>query len=115
MRGYPFLRRLSSVLGAGTIFLFFVSMALAALYLLGNFQSFLDSSQTFLLETLRWSLCLEILCGIWLLPALVFRLATERTRFLARFFLRLFLLLSSLAVCAFLLVATRFFQAWFHP
>jgi hypothetical protein len=115
MRSYPFLRRLSSVLGAGTIFLFFASLALAALYLLGNFQSFLDSTQTFLLESLRWSLSFEILCGLWLLPALFFRLATERSRFVARFFLRLFLLLASLAVCSVLLASTRFFQAWFRP
>lgn len=115
MKGYPFLRRLSSVLGAGTIFLFFVSVALAVLYLLGNFQSFLDASQTFLLEALRRSLLLEILCGLWLIPALIFRLVQERTRFLGRFVVRLLLLLCSLAVCFLLLVATRFFQSWFQP
>jgi hypothetical protein len=108
MKGYPFLRRLSSFAGRAVTYFFILSALLFFTYMLGNYQDFLDSTQLFLLSLLRVSLGLEIVCGVWLAGLLVSRNVRERRPLVVRWILLVF----SMICCAVLLVALRFVQQW---
>jgi hypothetical protein len=108
MKGYPFLRKLSSFAGRAVTFFFIVSALLFFTYALGNAQDFLDSTQVFLLSVLRISLGLEIICGVWLVGLLVYRNASERRPLLVRWVL----LVLSMICCTAILFALRFVQQW---
>jgi hypothetical protein len=87
-------------------FCFVLSQLVLALYLLGNFQEFLDATQILLLSLLRPTL----LAGI--LSALVFAavcLAAGRLRAG-----RLILCFLSAVYCTALLLVTGFLSAWFQ-
>jgi hypothetical protein len=107
MRSHRFLTHAASFTGRAVVFFFIVSALACFLYVLGNYQDFLDSTQALLLSTLRISLGLEIVSGVWLAGFLVCRAALRRP-----FILRAILLLLSLAACAALLVSLRFAQQW---
>ncbi len=64
------LHTLSRVLGRATVFFFLLSLLLLGLYLLGNFQEFLDSTQVFLLEMLKVTLTAEIFLGLCVMVVL---------------------------------------------
>ncbi len=89
-------------------FFFVLSILLCFFYVLGNYQDFLDSTQLFLLRSLRVSLELELFCGAWLAVFLVWRAVQEHRAFLVRWVL---LVLSAIC-CVVLLVALRFVQQW---
>jgi hypothetical protein len=108
MKGYPFLRRLSSFTGRAVTYFFILSALLFFTYMLGNYQDFLDSTQVLILSALRVSLGLEIVCGLWLVGLLVYRNVRERRLFAVRWIL----LVLSVLCCSVLLVALRFVQQW---
>lgn len=62
-----------------TIFLFFFSMLVMSLFLLGNFQSFLDTTQTMLLAIFEGSSLLYVVAALyWVVVRIV--LAVRRRR-----------------------------------
>jgi len=107
-RGRPFLvRALYWFTGRGSVFFFILSLLVLALYLLGNFQQFLDSTQLFLLSLLRLSLIAELLlCPIYFV--MVFLMGRQR-----RFAGRLVLCVLSAAFSAAMLLAAGFLSVWF--
>ena len=90
------------------MFFFIFSLLLFLLYLLGNFQDFLDSTQIFLIQLLKVSLLAEIFVGLLYL-LMVFLLRRQR-RFLGK------VILCSLSVVTsfVLLLAFSFLTAWFQ-
>jgi hypothetical protein len=108
MRAYSFPRRLSSFAGRAVAFFFVLSLLLMYVYLLGNYQDFLDSSQTYLLDLLRVSLVLELACALALAVLLAWRVASDHRPFVGRWLLLLGALVCSLG----LLAGLRFVQQW---
>ena len=92
----------------GVVFFFVLSLLLFALYLLGNFQEFLDSTQVFLLDFLRLSLLGEVFLGV-LYIFLVFFLRRQR-----RYFGKLVLCFLAVVFCWVLLLGISFLSAWFQ-
>lgn len=92
----------------GVVFFFIFSLILFLLYLLGNFQDFLDSTQIFLITLLKISLLTEVFVG-FLYLLLLFLLRRQR-RYLGK------LILCSLSIVSsfFLLLAFSFLSAWFQ-
>ena len=90
------------------VFFFIFSLLLFLLYLLGNFQDFLDSSQIFLIHLLKVSLLAEVFTGLLYLT-MVFLLRRQR-RLLGK------VILCSLSVASsfVLLLAFSFLTAWFQ-
>ena len=106
-RGRVFLLSSLYWLVARTVVFFFIfSLLLFLLYLLGNFQEFLDSTQIFLIQLLKISLLAEVFAGLLYL-VMVFMLRRQR-RFLGK------VILCSLSVLAsfMLLLAFSFLTAW---
>jgi hypothetical protein len=94
--------------GRGAVFFFILSLLVFALYLLGNFQEFLDSSQLLLLAILRISLLSEMLSSLDYF-VMVFLLGRQR-----RYPARLVLCVLSFGFSASLLAAVGFLSAWFQ-
>jgi hypothetical protein len=92
--------------GRVAVFSFVLSQVALALYLLGNFQEFLDSTQVLLLVLLR----LALIAGI--LSALTFAVVSFVVR-RARAG-RLILCFFSIVYSAALLLVTGFLSAWFQ-
>ena len=90
------------------VFFFIFSLLLFLLYLLGNFQEFLDSSQIFLIHLLKASLLAEVFTGLLYLT-LVFLLRRQR-RLLGKVILCSLSVVSSFV----LLLAFSFLTAWFQ-
>jgi hypothetical protein len=90
------------------VFFFIFSLLLFLLYLLGNFQDFLDSTQIFLIQLLKVSLLAEVFVGLLYL-LMVFLMRRQR-RFLGK------VILCSLSVVTsfVLLLAFSFLTAWFQ-
>lgn len=110
MKGYPFLHHVSSFTGRAVVFFFIVALISLFFYVLGNYQDFLDSTQLFLLASLRISLSLQLVTSVWLAGFLVYRTVREHRPFIARWVL----LGLSFCASAVLLVALRFMQQWLH-
>ena len=111
VRVYPFLRWVSSFSGRLLAFAFLLSLLLAFLWLAGNAQGFLDTTQGTILAALRLVLLAAVGAGAWTLGTLVARCVTERRVLFAR----LFLSLVALAAGAVLLAMLGFLQAWLRP
>lgn len=92
----------------GVVFFFISSLLLFLLYLLGNFQEFLDSTQIFLIQLLKVGLLTEVFLGL-LYVVLVFLLRRQR-RFLGKLILCTLSIVSSFI----LLLAFSFLSAWFQ-
>lgn len=88
------------------MFFFIFSLLLFLLYLLGNFQEFLDSTQIFLIQLLKISLLAEVFVGLLYL-VMVFLLRRQR-RFLGKVILCSLSVLTSFV----LLLAFSFLTAW---
>ena len=88
------------------MFFFIFSLLLFLLYLLGNFQEFLDSTQIFLIQLLKISLLAEVFAGLLYL-VMVFLLRRQR-RFLGKVILCSLSVLTSFV----LLLAFSFLTAW---
>ncbi|HET6452324.1 MAG TPA: hypothetical protein VFI08_13480 [Spirochaetia bacterium] len=110
MKGYSFLFHLSSFAGRAVVFFFLTSVLSLFLYVLGNYQDFLDSTQFLLLGALRVTLSLQLISSVWLAGFLVYRSAREHRAFIARWVL----LALSFCVSAVLLAALRMVQQWLH-
>ena len=108
MKGYPFLRQVSSFVGRAVVFLFCVSAMLFFFYAVGNTQEFLDSTQLLLLGLLRVTLWLEIAAGLWYAGFLVYRNVKERRPLVVRWLL----LLASLVVSCAFLATLQFVRQW---
>ncbi len=107
---HSILELLARLAGKGVAFFFILSLLLLCMYLLGNFQDFLDSSQLFLLRGLEVALLLEVAFSALYLAALLAQaLSAGRFRFLR-------VSLSSLALLfGFgLLLGLKFLAAWFQ-
>jgi hypothetical protein len=111
VRVYPFLRWVSSFSGRLLAFTFLLSLLLAFLWVAGNAQGFLDTTQGTILAALRLVLLVAIASGAWTLGTLVARCVTERRVLIAR----LLLALVALAAGAVLLASLGFLQAWLRP
>jgi len=92
----------------GVVFFFIFSLLLFLLYLLGNFQEFLDSTQIFLIKLLKISLLTEVFLGV-LYIVLVFVLRRQR-----RYYLKLIFCSLSVVISYLLLLAFSFLSAWFQ-
>ena len=79
------------------VFFFIFSLLLFLLYLLGNFQEFLDSTQIFLIKLLKISLLTEVFLGV-LYILLVFVLRRQRRHYLKLIFCSLSVVISYLLV-----------------
>ncbi|MCX7030531.1 MAG: hypothetical protein NTU62_10485 [Spirochaetes bacterium] len=111
MRVYPFLRRVSSFAGRLLALSFLLSLLLTFLWLAGNAQGFLDTTQAAILACLRWTLLVELAAGAWTAGILVARSVLERRLFPARFVLAA----ASLVAGACLLASLGFLQSWLRP
>ena len=101
-----FLESLYWLAGRTAVFCFLLSQLALALYLLGNFQEFLDSTQVLLLTLLRLALLAGILSS---LTYAVVSFAARRPRAG-----RLILCFLSIVYNAALLLVTGFLSAWFQ-
>ena len=90
------------------VFFFIFALLLFLLYLLGNFQEFLDSTQIFLIQLLKVSLLAEVFFGLLYL-LLVFMMRRQR-----RLLGKLILCFLSIVGCFVLLLAFSFLSAWFQ-
>jgi hypothetical protein len=108
MRRVFFFDSLFWLIGRAVVFFFVLAALLFALYLLGNFQEFLDSTQALLLRLLRPALLAEVLLALLYVVLLLVR---ARRRLLVG---RLVLSFLSAVLCAGLLLATGFLSAWFQ-
>lgn len=90
------------------MFFFIFSLLLFLLYLLGNFQEFLDSTQIFLIQLLKVSLLAEVFVGLLYL-LMVFLLRRQR-----RFIGKVILCSLSVVTSFLLLLAFSFLTAWFQ-
>jgi len=90
------------------VFFFIFSLLLFLLYLLGNFQEFLDSTQIFLIQLLKVSLLAEVFVGLLYL-LMVFLLRRQR-----RFIGKVILCSLSVVTSFMLLLAFSFLTAWFQ-
>jgi hypothetical protein len=108
MRRVFFFDSLFWLIGRAVVFFFVLAALLFALYLLGNFQEFLDSTQALLLRLLRPALLAEVLLALLYIVLLLVR---ARRRLLVG---RLVLSFLSAVLCAGLLLATGFLSAWFQ-
>ena len=96
------------LVGRAVVFFFVLSVAVFLLYLLGNFQEFLDSTQVLLLTLLRPALLMEVLLALLYLVLVLCR-ARQGLRVG-----RLILSFLSAVFCTGLLLATGFLTAWFQ-
>jgi drug/metabolite transporter (DMT)-like permease len=108
VRVYPFLRWVSSFAGRLLAFAFLLSLLLAFLWLAGNAQGFLDTTQAAILAALRWTLLVVVAAATWTVGLLVARSWIERRLFPVRFVLAA----ASLAAGVALLASLGFLQAW---
>lgn len=92
----------------GVVFFFLFSLLLFLLYLLGNFQEFLDSTQVLLIQLLKASLLAEVFIG------LVYILSVFFLRRARRQYVKLILCSFSVVFCCLLLLAFSFLSAWFQ-
>jgi hypothetical protein len=92
-------------------FSFLLSMLMTFLWLAGNAQGFLDTTQAAVLACLRWTLLVELAAGAWTAGILVARSVSEHRWFPVR----LVLTVVSLATGAVLLASLSFLQAWLRP
>jgi hypothetical protein len=108
MKEYPILSRLSSYTGRAVVFFFATSSLLFFIFLVGNYQDFLDATQSMLLSALSGSLALELVCGIALAAFLGRRALIERRPFIVRWIL----LGCSLVISGGLLLGLHWLRSW---
>jgi phage-related holin len=101
-----FLETLYWLAGRTAVFCFVLSLLALALYLLGNFQDFLDATQVLLLTLLRLAALGEILSALTY-AAVSFAVGRPRVS-------RLIFCFVSVACSAALLLVTGFLSAWFQ-
>ncbi len=111
MKVYPFLRHVSSFAGRLLVFAFLLALLLVFLWLAGNAQGFLDTTQAALLAGLRWALLVELAAGAWTIGIIIARTVLEHRLFPVRFLLAA----ASLVAGACLLASLGFLQAWLRP
>jgi hypothetical protein len=101
----------SSFSGRLLAFAFLLSLLLAFLWVAGNAQGFLDTTQGTILAVLRLTLLVAVAAGAWTLGTLLVRCIAERRLFAARIILSLF----SVAAAGALLATLGLLQAWLRP
>jgi len=102
------LRGLYTLISKATVFFFVFAAIVLALYFLGNFQEFLDTTQIFLLSLLEVCLLAEVGTGAFHI-VLLFLVQETRHRLL-----RLVLSFAGVIISYVLLLAFKFLSAWFQ-
>ncbi len=92
------------------VFLFQFSVLLLVLYAVGNFQEFLDQSQTYLVRGLTVSTALGVVLSLYMIVYQLFAVFVVKGEAKVRVLLFMMLLFFNAAV----LTALQFFSAWFH-
>lgn len=92
------------------VFLFQFSVLLLVLYAVGNFQEFLDQSQTYLVRGLTVSTALGVVLSLYMTVYQLFAGFVVKGEAKVRVLLFMMLFLFNAAV----LTALQFFSAWFH-
>ena len=90
------------------LFSFIMSSVLLILYILGNYQKFLDTTQTLLLKILTVAVLFEVLISVYYLGFLIYY-AVQRIR---QHTIRILFGSFSLVFCAVILIVTKFITAW---
>ena len=101
---------LFSLLGRLTIFFVLFSIQLLFLYIIGNYQEFLDSSQFFLLKILEIVSLLGGISGTYYIFFLFFVGVIEKKIMILRFILTII----SIILCTFLFSGIKFLSSWFQ-
>ncbi|MBN1697813.1 MAG: hypothetical protein JW881_09890 [Spirochaetales bacterium] len=96
------------VLGKLTLFLVLFSLLLLFLYIVGNFQEFLDATQIFLLKTLEITLLASAIIATYYIVFLFLIAFLEKKIYL----LRLVLAIIAIIICLFLFIALKFLTSW---
>lgn len=102
------LRGLYSLISRATVFFLVLALIILALYFLGNFQEFLDTTQIFLLHLLELCLLVEVVSGLFHI-LLLFLVPETRHRLL-----RLVLSFTAVMISYALLLLFKFLSAWFQ-
>jgi len=103
------IQRLHSLIGRFALFTFCVSLLLFELYLLGNYQKFLDSTQILILELCNIFVIINILVSNYYLILIIITAIRNNRFYIIRFILCFISLLFSLL----LLFGLKFLKAWF--
>lgn len=90
---------------------FFLSLILLILFLLGNNQDFLDSTQEMLLSIMEWSFSLLILCTFFYALFLLF-FGIIRKKFLIIIYMAFPLVIAVISTA--LVVLVKFIILWIH-
>jgi hypothetical protein len=102
------LKGLYSLISRAAVFFFVLALIVLSLYLLGNFQEFLDTTQIFLLNLLELCLLMEVWVGaVHILLLFVVHETKHRL-------LRLVLGFTAVVLSYALLLAFKFLSAWFQ-
>ncbi len=99
---------LPSVVGRTCVFLFLFTLLCISLFLLGNFQDFLDSTQVFLLHLFEISSVAFVMASLYYIGVLI--VLASRGRRLQT--LRLVLAAAGVVAFSALYALVRFFLAW---
>lgn len=91
---------LASVTGKLSVFLFLSSLLLFGMYLLGNFQEFLDSTQTMLLTAVRLVSFLSGISSLYYAVSLVISMVYRKKTYFLRIVLSVLGSLASFALAA---------------
>ena len=100
---------LFSLLGRLTVFFVLFSLLILFLYIIGNYQEFLDSSQFMLLKILEVVSLFGGISGMYYIFFLFFVAITEKKLMVLRFVLTII----SIFLCIFLFAGIKFLSSWF--
>lgn len=100
---------LFSLLGRLTAFLALLSLLILFLYIIGNYQQFLDSSQLLLLKILETVSLFGAISGIYYIFFIFFIGLMEKKVMVLRLVLTILIIL----VCVFLFSGIKFLSSWF--
>ncbi|MBN2535314.1 MAG: hypothetical protein JXB88_20710 [Spirochaetales bacterium] len=100
---------LFSLLGRLTIFFVLFSLLLLFLYIIGNYQEFLDSSQFLLLKLLEIISLFGAICGMYYIFFLFFIALLEKKILILRFILTILIII----LCSILFTGIKFLSSWF--
>jgi hypothetical protein len=100
---------LFSLLGRLTLFFILFALLVLFLYIIGNYQEFLDSSQLLLLKILEVVSLFGAIIGMYYIFFLFFIALLEKKIFILRFILTFL----SIIVSIFLFSGIKFLSSWF--
>lgn len=102
---------LFSLLGRLILFFVLFSLLILFLYIIGNYQEFLDSSQFLLLKILEVVSLFGGICATYYIFFLFFIVLVEKKLLILRFILTII----SIVLCIILFSGIKFLSSWFNP